>query len=212
MVLTEKSQTISWKKPGKSQTIFCLKTPIFQQFYIKSYYLGAKYSHFWKNVWFLRFFANFKNFLPRKAIMGARVNISRGAKPRGLTKMTHYWAHPRRKRKFSRFFRRFWLNLKVFGSSVKDASEILWYLTRKKHMTSSFLKFRGGTAPGCPAFGRIWMRSPKPKLKNLAIFLILEKTYLVTWKSGYLWQTIFPNQLLYVNVKEVCHKLTRIFQ
>ena len=46
-----------------------------------------------------------------------------GAKPRGLTKRTYFSARPRRERNFSRFFRRFRLNLRVVDARAKGASE-----------------------------------------------------------------------------------------
>ena len=54
MVFTEKSQTITRKKPGKSQTIFCPKTPIFQRFLSKVTILEQIMVIWEKNVRFLQ--------------------------------------------------------------------------------------------------------------------------------------------------------------
>ena len=77
--------------------------------------------------------------------------FQRGANPRGLTKMTYFSARRRRKRKFSRFFRRFRLNLRVFHASAEGASENFRVFFTGTAYDVIIFKFQGGaTAPGCP--------------------------------------------------------------
>ena len=75
-----------------------------------------------------------------------------GAKPRGLTKRTYFSARPRRERNFSRFFRRFRLNLRVFDASAGGASENFRVFSTGTAYDVIIFKFQEGgtTAPGCP--------------------------------------------------------------
>ena len=76
--------------------------------------------------------------------MGARRNFSRGgAKPRGLTK----WHIFRRERKFSRFSRRFRLNLGVVDASAEGASENFRVFSTGTAYDVIIFKIQGGQLP-----------------------------------------------------------------
>ena len=78
--------------------------------------------------------------------------FQRGAKPRGLTKITYFFGAPKARTKIFAifFFRRFRLNLKVFDASAEGASENFRAFFTGNHMTSSFSNSKGGNCPKLP--------------------------------------------------------------
>ena len=82
----------------------------------------------------------------------------RGAKPQWLTKMVYLSAHRGRKRRFSRCFRRFRLNLRVGDASAEGASKSFRAFCTETAYDVTICKFQrgGSTAPGCHPSGRLW--------------------------------------------------------
>ena len=85
--------------------------------------------------------------------------FQRGAKPSGLIKMTYFSARRRRQRKFSLFFRRFRLNLRVFYASAEGASENFAVFSTGTAYDVIIFKFQGGgNCPRLPPSGRLCCR------------------------------------------------------
>ena len=74
--------------------------------------------------------------------------FQRGANPRGLAKVTYFSTRWRRERKFSRFLRRFRLNLRVFDSRAEGASENFGIFCTATAYDVIIFKFQGGC--NCP--------------------------------------------------------------
>ena len=70
--------------------------------------------------------------------------LQRGAKPRGLTKMTYFSARRRRKRKILRFLRRFRLKYRVSIASAEGASENFRVFSTGTAYDVIIFKFKGG--------------------------------------------------------------------
>ena len=84
--------------------------------------------------------------------------FQKGAELRGLTTITYFSERPRREQKFSRFFRRFRLNLKVFGASADGASENFRVFSTGTAYDVIFSNSRGGNCPRLPPpSGRLWI-------------------------------------------------------
>ena len=79
-----------------------------------------------------------------------------GGKTAWTDKKIYFSARRRRQQKFSRFFRRFRLNLRVFDASAEDSSEKFRVFCTEQHMTSSFSNSRGGSnCTRLPPSGRL---------------------------------------------------------
>ena len=85
--------------------------------------------------------------------------FQRGAKPCELAKMAYFLARRRRERKFTRFFRRFRLNLRVIDASAEGANENFKVFCRDTAYYLFIFKFQGGgkLPQVAPPSGRLWV-------------------------------------------------------
>ena len=96
--------------------------------------------------------------------------------------------------------------------ALEAQTKILGCFARKQPMTSLFSNSRWANAPGCSPLRSPGLARRPPKTDKFGNFPILEKTHIMTGKLAFFIIHYCQIRFLWVNVKEVCHKLITVWQ